>query len=344
MFGKLLAANPDPDELAQLAGQLASVRDARAAHALWDLAGRGELSPQAASGIESALRQSYFGMSWLDRSRISLVDRHRAAADFRIRAKSGPEWQRVLALALLLSVVPDDARAAARPVVDDLHLPASLRRDAFQVLLLSGNRAQGRKEALNALRGRDLPLQNVALRFLISDDGLSVLRERISLWAETPAANQLRRSPDNPLAPPIPTLSTEVQPDLLRPFLNASDPDTAALAGFGLALLGEAEGLKPLLSYWRKQPGNDQAWNQRAYQAIAQLDDDSQVPVLEQIYAKARSASGSSAYNQRIDIKDFYWTIRVMDGPNARRLRQRIRRDVGMPFLRGEQSQAMQVS
>ncbi len=53
--------------------------------------------------------------------------------------------------------------------------------------------------------------------------------------------------------------------------LNARDPETAALAGFALALLGEAEGLKPLLSYRRTQPGTDHAWNQRAYQAIAEL-------------------------------------------------------------------------
>ncbi len=117
--------------------------------------------------------------------------------------------------------------------------------------------------------------------------------------------------------------------------------EAAALAGFALALLGEAEGLKPLLSYRRTHPGPDEAWNQRAYQAIAQVDDDSQVPVLEQIYAKARSDNASSAHTQRFNIKDLYWTIRVMDGPNARRLRQRIRREVGMPFLRGEQSPAM---
>ena len=34
------------------------------------------------------------------------------------------------------------------------------------------------------------------------------------------------------------------------------------------------------------------------------------------------------------ELPEFYWTIRVMEGPNALRLRKRIRQEVGMDRLR----------
>ena len=73
------------------------------------------------------------------------------------------------------------------------------------------------------------------------------------------------------------------------------------------------------------------------YQAIAEVGDDSQVSVLEQIYASAQTA-GAAPGSDRSIVKELYWTIRGMEGANARRLRKRIRDEVGMPFLRGETS------
>ena len=63
-----------------------------------------------------------------------------------------------------------------------------------------------------------------------------------------------------------------------------------------------------------------------------------QVSILERIYSHARAA-GPSSSAETATIKDLYWSIRGMDGPGARRLRQRIRTEVGMPFLRGEESE-----
>jgi hypothetical protein len=111
-----------------------------------------------------------------------------------------------------------------------------------------------------------------------------------------------------------------------------------ALAAYALTLLGDAGGLEPLLGYWRKRAARDGSWDKRVYQAVAQAGDDSKIYALEQIYAAARAPSGSR-YQDFSIIKDLYWTIRGMDGPNARRLRQRIRNEVGMPFLRGEESE-----
>jgi len=242
-----------------------------------------------------------------------------------------------------LSADPAAAAAAARSMINDTKAAPALRRDAFQVLLIAGDSAEAQQEIKGALAGREPTFQKLALAYLVADSTtFSSLREALYLRVDTPAfaaLSRARSNNNNALSEPIPTLPKEVTPELLRPLLKAGDSELAALAGFGLALLGEAEGLEPLLDYWRKQPANHQTWDKRVYQAVAQLGDDSQVPALEKIYSGLRSAT-TTAYMDTTTIKDLYWTIRGMDGPNARRLRQRIRSEVGMPYLRGEGSEA----
>jgi hypothetical protein len=209
--------------------------------------------------------------------------------------------------------------------------------------LLSGDSAQAQKDAEGALRGHEPTFQRMALYYLTADSAsLSTLRDALPIQANTLAFTNLSRAlgnTGNALSEPVPTLPKWLTPQLLRPLLKAADPELAALAGYSLSLLAEPAGLEPLLSYWRSEPAGAERWDKRVYQAVAQLDDDAQVAVLEKIYAGARSGS-SSTYRDTSIIKDLYWTIRGMDGPNARRLRTRIRGEVGMPFLRGEESEA----
>jgi len=60
--------------------------------------------------------------------------------------------------------------------------------------------------------------------------------------------------------------------------------------------------------------------------AVVALDDDARVPVLEEVYENL-SANG-------LDPKEFYWTIRALDGPRALRLRRIMRAEHGMENLR----------
>jgi HEAT repeat protein/thiol-disulfide isomerase/thioredoxin len=343
VFRKLMAANPSSDQFSKMAGQLAVVRDTRAIGPLWELTARGELDHQAVYAINDGLRRAYFGSRAATQQKLPKAERLRVVADARPRAVSGPEWQRVFALALLLLASPEDAATAARSIISDPKLPPSVHRDAFQVLLISGDSVQAEKDALDALAGHDPIFQKLALYFLLSDGtSLTSLRDALSLQANTIAFTQLSsasaRTGDS-LSEPVPTLSKKVTPKLLEPLLKAADPELAALAGFALTLGGERTGLEPLLSYWRQQRANNRKWDQRVYQAVAQLDDDSQIPILEKIYAGARSG-GPSNNTETSTIKDLYWAIRGMDGPNARRLRAQIRGEVGMPFLRGEETEA----
>jgi HEAT repeat protein len=113
---------------------------------------------------------------------------------------------------------------------------------------------------------------------------------------------------------------------MVEPFLKSKKPETVALAGYLLTLLGDPAGLAPLEHHWRTKAKEDDAWTRRMYTAVAALGDDAKTPLLEEIYQTLR-AQGSYY------MRDFYWTIRIMDGPAVLRLRKQIRTDVGMANL-----------
>jgi hypothetical protein len=112
----------------------------------------------------------------------------------------------------------------------------------------------------------------------------------------------------------------------LRPLLTDRDPEVAAYAGYLLALLGEGDGLDRLLQHWSGRARTDTTWMRLVYRAIAAGNDDARVTVLETIYRRLQSAEN--------ELPEFYWTIRVMEGPNALQLRKQIRQEVGMDRLR----------
>jgi hypothetical protein len=92
-----------------------------------------------------------------------------------------------------------------------------------------------------------------------------------------------------------------------------------------VALLGDHRGIDPLLKAARTHGFDSDDWTKMVYRAITRLDDDSQTPILEEIY----KAIGKNTWQ----IHEFYWTIRAMHGPNILKLRKKIRDEVGMAQL-----------
>ena len=112
--------------------------------------------------------------------------------------------------------------------------------------------------------------------------------------------------------------TTEVLPD--------TDPDVAAIAAYFLALHDKPDGLQKLIEKYKSAPNTTaRPWYKLTYRAIARLNNDSQVPVLERMFKNEVQES----YN----ASEFYWTIRSMDGPQALKLRKHIRDTVGMSEL-----------
>ncbi len=124
-------------------------------------------------------------------------------------------------------------------------------------------------------------------------------------------------------APIVPKPPAGLQISQILPLLNNSDPAVAAEAGYLLALMGESRGLEPLLRYAQQQGKSDSQLQRLAYRAIAVLDDSNQIPLLRKIYA------GLGQY----EVSEFYWTIRIMTGPEILKFRKQIRDEVGMNQL-----------
>ena len=116
---------------------------------------------------------------------------------------------------------------------------------------------------------------------------------------------------------------------VVRPRLKDPDGETAAYAGFVLVRLGERDGLEPILAERRRslEAGDAETFTSLSYRAIASLDDAAFVPQLVEIYEALRNQDYAWA------VREFYWTIRAMHGPEILALRKRVRAEGGLAGL-----------
>jgi hypothetical protein len=119
--------------------------------------------------------------------------------------------------------------------------------------------------------------------------------------------------------PIVPKPIEGVSAEDVRPLIADSDPEVAALAGYLLALRGKPDGVEPLLRYWRQRSETYSDWKKYVYRAIAVSDDPQYIPVLREIYGKL----------QQYELREFYWTIRIMSGPDILAFRKQIRDEHG---------------
>jgi len=325
IFELLVSLGRDEAPLAAIAQALAGLPDATSAELLWTLVADERAADSTLTIVESALRQLYFGRRYYDPSRLSSATKKRLTAAAKPRATDGPELQRLVALLLLASADLDAAAEIAKTTTENDTLPKSLRRDAFQILLLTQSAADGRQTAVAALSRGAPETRVVALRYLAGGaSDLRELRER-GYWINinNPAIHESYSTSGEKIVPNPPA---GLHADVLRPLLSYADPDTTAYAGYLLSLLGERDGLPPLLKHWRDNQKNNDRWRRLVYRAIVAVGDDAQTPVLTEIY----ESYGKTAY----EVREFYWTIRTLEGPQALKLRKRIRDEVGMNFLR----------
>ncbi len=335
MFRALLAMHPGADELGLMASHLTETNDPRSTELLWNLIDTADsIESDHAHYIYRGFETSYFGRNYYNVSEIPQKELRQIEAKIRPRAASGSELQRVIALSLLLKAAPEDAGDLAQKIMEDPKARPEFRRDAFQIRLLAVEQAEGRKLALAALTTADPMCQTLALKYLASDfESVSHLRSWLQLSTDNPMLpGRYGASAKNGIS--IPRLPRALTTEMVSPLLTAKDPETVAMASYVLALQGDPEGLKPLLDFAFKQTSKGGAWDRRIFQAISRAGDDSHISSVERVYNKVYAEASRFGTDQI--IKDLYWTIRGMDGPNARRLRQKIRREVGMPFLRGE--------
>jgi hypothetical protein len=330
-YNRLIALNPDPEQLTDIIHGLPANQDQRVLPLFWALTARGGLTNDVLELVFGRLQSTYFGPNLYSRTNgirtIKAADRKRAADDAKAKLAAGPEGQRIVALALLASADREAAAAAAEQIVADAAASDRLRQDAFQIRLAVLQPAERRNAARAGLTHPFAGARRVAVVSLVeeNDNSLRWLADRgLRLDLDgTDAMAQPRAAVDQPYVPARPK---DLPVDAVRSLLGDSDAKTAAAAGYLLTLFGDAAGFDLLVRYWRDFAPKDDAWARLVCRAVVALDDDARVPVLEEVYDNL-SANG-------LDPKEFYWTIRALDGPRALRLRRIMRAEHGMENLR----------
>ncbi|HXE51798.1 MAG TPA: HEAT repeat domain-containing protein, partial [Tepidisphaeraceae bacterium] len=326
LFNELKSSNKGNAQIiGVLAIDLAGTPSIKAADALWELLNDPAADISVVSEVNMALMKAYTGQEyWFagmgqapNPGINSLIERSKRMA------AGGSANQRLAALALLLSTSLDDASSSAAALLDSGKGGQGLQTAALQVLLLSQPRADGVKTAIAHLGGSP-SVRKVSLAYLAAGGApIRTIQGELFLNYNNPGIEFRTFGAGAPVVIEPPAGAT---PELLRPLLKDSDPETVAYADYLLCLLGQRQGLDDVIRWWQRHR-DDEVWRRLAYRAISVNGDDNLTPMLEEIYA---------TYDKQnpYEIRDFYWTIRVMKGDKILKLRKRIRDEVGMEQLR----------
>jgi hypothetical protein len=320
---RALAATDEDQQ--ELIGGFSQMLDHRAANRLWTLLADPSLTVSMAEILDEGLSEVYYGYSYradevTDKGLIQeIVDAARP------RAAEGQELQRLVALVQMARIAPQESIESARQIIQDEDQSVTLRRDAFQIELAVSGRKERQEAALAVLSDKDSPLQLIALRALVlGGDSLGYLRGYV-FWI--PATDYDDDSApvvsDSLINPIIPKPPKGLELEQVLPLLGDPDGEVRALAGYVAVLHGNRKGLAPLIDFWRLKP-DDEDIARLLYRAIAALDDSSRLAELREIYRKLET----------YQVSEFYWTIRIMSGPQVLQFRKQIRDEVGMDELR----------
>ena len=321
LFEKLDAFASDDSQHVGLIESMNHGTDERLAGFYWKYLDREKLARGVVSAIQYGMRSAYLGRNNYDPDKITNAMRRRVAKAAGPEARSGSTAKRLVAVDLLLDVAADDALIAAQAIATDATADPKLRNDAFQMILAAQPTQDRLKTAIAALADKDPHRLHVALKYLaLGADALRHLPETDFGISVSGHSNIVSFGSGKPIIPKPPARLRAAQVHAIPLKLDAED---AAYAGYLLTMFGEPEGLDPLIRYWRgAEP--DGGLDRLVVEAIAVLDDSSHIDELKKIYGRVK---------EDYDVRDFYWTIRIMSGPAMLRFRKQIRSEVGMSKL-----------
>ncbi|HEU5432765.1 MAG TPA: HEAT repeat domain-containing protein [Thermomicrobiales bacterium] len=325
-FNELRQLAPDLETELALAQRFVVLRDLRGDEPLWQMLGGEPMSAAGAQSLLDDLKRVYrVGLPNYAYYNQTPPPPQLDVEKAKRFAREGASWQRLTALSLLLAADEEATAEIARAIYEDQSQSDADRQDALQFLLLAEKPKEARRLALDALRGELGEARRLALGYLArGKQSLASFRNgEFRVEREEHPMMMFSGLSDAPAASEVPEELTAAD---VRPFLADADGALAAFAGYLLAELGEPEGLEPLLKQWRAEGAASSLWTPLVYRAIAALNDGRQAGLLADIYDNIEHNS--------VNVKDFYWTIRKMDGPEVLKLRKRIRDEVGMERLR----------
>jgi hypothetical protein len=338
LFSDLRAVAGRDGDLILLLDGLSEARDSRDEDLFWDVLDGERISIDVAAQVYNSLQEFYSiqrsnhlsGYVTFGDTSPDVQPNPETAKKISPRTESGSDFQRLVALALMCSLDREEAAKTAARIADDSTLGEALRRDAFQISLLLQSDAKARTvAAVDALKQNDPQRSRIALKVLVGGaESLRSLRERIDLAVPIPAEQSESVGNGQPIIPRTPR---GLKIDDVKPLVKDADPEIAAYAGYLTALFEDPSGMPQLLRYWHKKGKENASLSRLVYRAVAVLDDPKYLPVLRQIYGMTPEP----------ESKDFYWTIRIMSGPEILKFRKEIRdrqKTPGTPIMMPERA------
>src|SRR5262249_31113487 len=168
VYDLLLNSDPDASEILEITRAAAAVPSDASLALLWRVLGSDSIDEDAVAVVYRSLQEAYLGRRMYDPSSRTAAQTKRVVEAAQPRAESGSDTQRVVALALLLTVDAERAVGIATKLLKDDELGEQLRLDTFTVVLLGLPEPEASKAAIEALKGdrEDPDTLRLALRFL----------------------------------------------------------------------------------------------------------------------------------------------------------------------------------
>ena len=330
LFQRLMAGAED-DHFHRLVDEFTIENDLRPLDLLWKEAAAEQTTGTRAYALFDGMQKCYLGNNRYQAQNVPTKARDRVIEAGTTHVTSGKRFERLIGLALLVGVDRDSAAELAQKLVDGENEPLNVRRDALRILLKVQDRRHAQSTAVQLLASPHPELCEEALAFLVepNDDTLTLADGQFYIYTF-----QFRVNYD-PSETKKTELPAELKAEQVLPFLRSGQEKTAAYAGYLLCMLDHEEGLPVLLRYWEAHAARDAVVSRLVYQAIAQLNSESHVPLLARIYQQFQNndTDDNSHAAEGFSVKDFYWTIRTMTGPQILALRKKIREEIGIAHL-----------
>ncbi len=325
LFQHLTASTDAVSSLILAAQSVVQASDARTPGLLWELLARPDVDRRMSRELLQPFLGAYFSEEIYNLEETPPREIKRCASDCTRYADEGTPWQRVTALLVLLNVDRESVIPLAESVFTDEELPLDVREVALNVLLFCEKETDALDRSTRLLDAEEQAFAETGLVYAtLQNDGLmDVLGDsaRYVSWR----GHSYETSESGPIVPEAPEGISLPQLDR---FLDHSELAVRAQAGYLRALLGDFQSLDDVIAAWEAAPHNELA-RRLAYGAISRVNDPATVPVLEQIYTQLKN----DPYAQN-EVKQLYWTIRTMTGPEILGLRKQIRTDYGADALR----------
>lgn len=327
LFTVLVDASESVEQIAMIAWHFSYGSDTRTVEMIWQLLEREEAGGELVLSLHWTLFIEYFSTSYYGVQEATEDEKQRFRNDIQGYLQTGSEWQRRAALQLMVAFSPEETRQSALELFERVDNSSHLKSDALRVWLWSSPSEIATQRAIQLLESESQELAEIALAYLaLGNEAVDEMTGGIAI--ESHSSSYIHDVDSRTVGPIIPRPPQGMTEAMLERFYDSEDPHVLAQAGYFLTLFDNPQLLGALQAVWESAP-DDTGYHRLAYRALARVNDPQTVPVLERIYQQLLSGDDADE-----EVKEFYWTIRTMTGPEVMALRRKIRQDHSADALR----------